>query len=185
MQDEAILDLYFARNERALVETEKQYGAYCKSVIGRIVNPEDTDECFNDMLLAAWQSIPPNRPERFRLYLARIARNLAFNRYKGKKAQKRGSGEIDTALDELAEVLQGKESVEDSLIAKELSASLQRFVADLPERERFLFVQRYFFVCPVNEIAEEIGVSSNHAAVILRRTREKLRISLSEEGYEI
>ena len=49
MEDSGILELYFLRNEQAIQETERKYGAYCKTIAGRILkNREDTEETVND-----------------------------------------------------------------------------------------------------------------------------------------
>lgn len=185
MEDAVLVDLYFARDQRALLETQSIYGSYCRSILSQIVDREDTEECFNDTLMALWRSIPPNRPEKFRLYMAKIARNLAFNRYKEKRADKRGGGEAALVLDELAECLSDTTSTEESVIMSELSQSLNSFVRELPERERTLFVRRYFYADQVQDIAEDLDLSPNHAAVILRRVREKLKKQLVKEGYDV
>ena len=185
MQDTEILDLYFARDERALIETQKQYGAYVTAISSRIVGMEDAEEIVQDTYLAAWNSIPPQRPEHFRLYLARIARNLSFNRYKKERAQKRGGYEIDASLDELSEILPSSSPIDAEIEKKELIRCLGRFALELPERERYLFIQRYFYVRSVNELAEELGLKPNHAAVLLKRVRAKLKDYLEKEGYPL
>ena len=37
MEDETILDLYFAREEQAIAETGKKYGGYCRSIAFNIL----------------------------------------------------------------------------------------------------------------------------------------------------
>ena len=185
MQDNEILDLFFARDQQAIIETQKTYGSYIMAISGRIVCQEDAEEIAQDTLLACWNSIPPNRPEHFRLYLARIARNLSFNRYKKERAVKRGGYEIDSSLDELSEILSGNSEVDQELEQKELVQRLNRFARSLPDRERTLFVERYFNVRPVNELAEEMNITPNHAAVLLKRIRAKLKQQLETEGYQL
>lgn len=52
MTDNEIIELYFARSDRALMETSEKYSNYCTSIARNILqNQEDVDECFNDMLL--------------------------------------------------------------------------------------------------------------------------------------
>lgn len=184
MRDEQIIDLYWRRSEDAVRETEKKYGAYCHAVARNILhNPEDEDECVNDTWLRAWNTMPPMRPARLRMYLAKITRNLAFDCHKARTADKRGGGEIGLILEELEECIPGREDVEETVLAKELETIVGHFVRELPEREGNVFVRRYFFAEPVAEIGRRYGLSANHVMVILSRVRRKLRAHLRQEGY--
>lgn len=67
MNDEELILLFLNRDEDAIRETAKQYGAVLRGVIRNILeSEEDTDECLNDVYLALWQNIPSNRPENLR-----------------------------------------------------------------------------------------------------------------------
>ena len=104
MEDAAIVALYWARDEQALAETATKFGAYCRKIADNILHSaHDVEECENDTWLAAWNSMPDNRPARLAPYLGRITRNLALDRLDKATAQKRGSGQTFAPLDELAE----------------------------------------------------------------------------------
>ena len=93
MEDETILDLYFAREERAIAETGKKYGGYCRAIAHNILrNREDTEECVSDTWLHAWNAMPPQRPSILSSFLGRITRNLSFDRCRRQNAEKRGGG---------------------------------------------------------------------------------------------
>ena len=182
MEDSEIIKLYWNRNQNAVKETEKEYGAYCFSIAENILhNQQDSEECVSDTWLRAWQSIPPQKPTRLKLFLAKITRNLAFDMYRQKTADKRGGGEFSAVLDELAECVAGSDDVEKAFEAKTLRQSLNAFLKNLPQRDRQLFVRRYFYAESVKSIAEEFSMNSNHVSVILRRVRKKLRIYLEQE----
>ena len=183
MDDEAIVELFWRRDERAVAQAQAKYGAYCLAVAARIVSREDAEECVNDTWARAWNAIPPQRPASLRLFLARIARNLALNRREALAAEKRGNGEAALVLDELAECLPGGRSVEASVDARELSAGVGRFVRALPARDAGVFVRRYFFAETAAEIGARYGLSENHVHVILGRTRKKLKAYLTKEGF--
>ena len=184
MEDTDIIKLYFDRNQNALEETRKKYGGYCLSLADRILdNYQDSEECVNDILLAAWNSIPPNRPKVFRMYLAKLTRNRAMNRLKAENALKRGNGEKEMVYEELSEFISDGRSIEDELVANELGQVINRFVADLPEREGDIFIRRYFFVESVKNIAEGYGMSPGNVSVTLNRTRKKLKEYLKNNGY--
>lgn len=183
MTDEEIIDRYFDRNESAIRLSQGRYGAYCRSLIGRILgSPEDVEECLSDLWLRAWESIPPNRPGNLKLYLAKIGRNLACNRLRKQRAVKRGDG-MDAVLEELSECIPGGVSAEDSVRAKELTSAVNRFLRTLPERECNVFVRRCFWAESLDEIAKRYGMRKNTVSVTLHRTRAKLRDYLIKEGY--
>ena len=63
MDDTGIIDLYWARDERAVEETERKYGSYCRSISYRILkNRQDMEECVNYTYVRAWNTKPPQRP---------------------------------------------------------------------------------------------------------------------------
>ncbi len=184
MLDEEILALYFRRDEAAITQTEKKYGAYCRQIASRCLpGAEDCEECVSDVWFRAWNAIPPQRPENFQLYLGAIVRNLAFSRWRKRYAQKRGGAAVELALDELAECIPAPGVPEEIVEARELGEAVDRFLAGLPVRERRIFLWRYYFTASAAEIAARYGLKEAHVAVLLSRTRKKLRTFLEKEGY--
>lgn len=184
MEDSQIIELYFNRKEEAIKETDNKYGSYCFSIAENILhNAEDSEECVSDTWLKAWNAMPPERPTVLCMFLAKITRNLSFNRFHARNAEKRGGGEIHLVLEELAECIANESDTESEYLAKELEQSIRKFVRNLPEREGNVFVRRYFFTEPVAVIAKRYGMSENNVMVVLSRTRKKLRAHLSKEGY--
>ncbi len=182
MTDEEILALYFARSEVAIAATQRKYDGYCRSLIGRLLSsPRDVEETVSDLWLRAWMSIPPNRPENLRLYLARIGRNLACNRLRENSAARRGDGS-QAVLEELSEVLGGN-STEELVDAKELQKAVNCFLRTLSQRECGIFVRRCFYAESTAEIARRYAMRENTVTVTLHRTRKKLRDYLTKEGY--
>ena len=184
MEDSQIIELYFRRKEEAIKETDNKYGSYCFSIAENILhNTEDSEECVSDTWLKAWNAIPPGRPTVLRMFLAKITRNLSFNRFHARNAEKRGGGEIHLVLEELAECIANESDTESEYIAKELEQSIRSFVRKLPEREGNVFVRRYFFTEPIAMIAKRYHMTENYVMVSLSRTRGKLKAHLSKEGY--
>ena len=180
MQDEQILDLYFARDERAIAETEKRFGAECKRLSVSILHSEaDADECVNDTWLKAWNCIPPKRPTPLRAFLLRVTRNLSINRLRYNRSACRDTN-LTVALDELEACIPVPEEH-----SPELAEMLSAFLRTLPEQERLLFMGRYFHALPVEELARRLGLKANTASVKLRRVREALRSYLEERGYRV
>lgn len=184
MEDAQIIELYFQRKEEAIKETHSKYGSYCFAIAENILhNTEDSEECVSDTWLAAWNAMPPQRPTVLRMFLAKITRNLSFNRFHAGNAKKRGGGELNFVLDELAECIAAESDTEAEYMVKELEQSIRLFVRNLPEREGNVFVRRYFFTESVAVIAKRYCLTENNVMVTLSRTRKKLRAHLSKEGY--
>ena len=113
MEDSRIVELYWQKNADAIKETDSKYGAYCFAIADNILhNKEDSEECVNDTWLNAWNAMPPQKPTKLQMFLAKITRNLSFNRFNARSAEKRGGGEIVLVLDELAECLARETDVE-------------------------------------------------------------------------
>lgn len=186
MKDTELIDLYFDRNEQAIVNTQEKYGKYCYSIAFNILyDREDTEECINDTWLRAWNAIPPQKPGKLQLFLGAITRNLAFDRYKSKRAQKRGGGNIEVALDELAECLPSEDTIEDLTIAAELEQTIHKFLKSLPARDCNVFLRRYWYVEDYQSIADRYHMNLNTVKTILFRTRGKLKAHLEQEGIVI
>jgi len=184
MTDDQIVALYWQKDEAALRESELKYGRYCRTLAERILrNAEDAAECVNDVYMRAWESIPPQRPQYLRAFLAKLTRNLAIDRFRAHTAGKRGGGETDAVLDELAEIIGSQDTAESTVTANELGAAVSRFLYSQPRREADVFVRRCFFADSPGEIAKRYGLSEGNVRVILSRTRRKLRAYLESEEY--
>lgn len=183
MQDPQIIDLYWARDERAITESQRSYGSYCHSIAFHILyDRNDADECVNDTWLRAWNAMPPQRPNKLAVFLGTITRNLSLDRWKGKHAMKRGNGEMMLALDELAECVPDRHSTEDAVEAAELERLLNEFLHTLPERECNVFLRRYWYMEEYGEIADRYGMKLNTVKTVLFRTRARLKDYLEKEG---
>ncbi|MBP3238373.1 MAG: sigma-70 family RNA polymerase sigma factor [Lachnospiraceae bacterium] len=186
MDDVQLINLYFERSEAAITETENKYGKYCRTVVGNVLqNAEDAEEVMNDTYLAAWNAIPPAKPNCFKAFIGKIARNLALDRFKRENAQKRGGGEIVGLADELADVLPDKETTESAFEAKELTRHINEFLAAQPKDKRRIFVLRYWYMKSMDEIAESEGLGISNVKVSLMRLRQALKEHLKTEGYEV
>ncbi len=186
MEDENIVRLYWERNEQAIAESSAKYGAYCGAIAGNILESHaDAEECVSDTWLRAWQAMPPHRPALLSVFLGKITRNLAFDRYKQLRREKRGGGQMDAVLDELAECVSGADDPAKTCEARELAAEIDRFLLALPKDKRDLFLLRYWYADSIRRIAEKTGLSENSVSVSLSRVRASLKAHLHERGYDL
>lgn len=184
MEDEAIVTLYWQRSEEAIARTDQKYGRYCHAIAYNILQDHlDSDECVNDTYLSLWQIIPPRRPCLLSALLAKITRNHALDRYKYNRAEKRGSGQVALALDELSECI-GK-SEEEYLEDRALTELLNGFLTSLPQKEKEVFLLRYWYLCSVRQVGQKLGLSESNVKMTLLRSRRQLRALLEKEGVRL
>ena len=184
MLDSQIIELYFARDEQAITATSVKYNSYCMRIAMNILHThEDSEECVNDAYLAAWNSIPPKRPEKLSAYLGRLTRNLSLNRYKALTADRRGGGEFTLSLDELDECV--ADGVTDKQDAEALGKLISEFLYTKPAEVRQVFVRRYFYSDSLTDIADAFGMSLPKVKAMLHRTRLSLREHLEKNGINI
>ena len=183
MEDMQIVDLYFARSEKAIDETARKYGKYLFSIAYNILSSNwDSEETVNDTYLGAWNSIPPHRPQRLSTYLGKITRRISLDKWKSLHTRKRGGGEVVLALEELDECIASGETPQQQVETQELTQQLNVFIKALPEIEQQVFVCRYWYLYSVKTIAKQFDFSESKVKSMLSRTRNKLKNHLQKEG---
>lgn len=186
MNDSEIIELYFARDERAISETQGKYDSYLRTVSGKIIkSSEDVSECVNDTYLGAWNAIPPTRPNIFRIFLARITRNLSLKKLRSAYAEKRGGGEAALTLDELEEVVESGSRIDEELEAKELAGMIDEFLAGRAVVDRKIFISRYWYFDSIKEIADRFSFTESKVKMTLKRSRDDLKSYLETRGVVI
>lgn len=184
MDDERILELFWARDERALAETSARYGQLCRRLARNIVgNDAEAQECVNDALLAAWNSIPPARPQYFCAYLCKIVRNLALKRLEHNMAQKRTPNAL-LPLDGLEDILPD-EAANSGTTEQELGQLIGAFLRTQRPEARNVFLRKYWYFDSIAAIATRYGMTESKIKVLLHRTRNALRNYLKEEGISL
>ena len=184
MEDKQIVELYWARQENAISETDKKYGRYCYYIAnGILCSDEDSKEVVNDTYLKLWNTIPTKRPEALKPYVGMISSQTALDRYEARGAAKRGSGQIPAVLDELAECIPDSSTCDDIGDNIALSDAMNRFIASLPKKTRNIFLKRYFYLVSVTDVAKEYSMSESSVGMLMLRTRKKLKHFLQKEGF--
>ena len=186
MEDNQIVDLYWARSEKAISETSNKYGHYCYYIAYNILHSkEDSEECVNDTYLNAWNAMPDQRPNILSAFLGRITRNLSLQRWEKYTAQKRGAGQVPLALDELQDCIPATDKTDHIIDDLMLADLLNRFLASLTAEKRIIFMRRYWYLCPVAEIASDFAISESKVKMSLLRSRNELKLLLTKEGIDL
>ena len=186
ISDEDIIELYFARDERAIKETDKKYNNYLISVAYAILhNNSDSEECLNDTYIGAWNAIPPARPRVLLAFLSEIMRRIAINRYKSDRRKKRIPPEIIDPLPELEGFLADAEDIYSDIEAKELGESINAYIKTLSKRRRYIFMSRYYYLRKIDDIAKVLSLSPSTVSKEIFAIKDGLRKKLESEGYTI
>lgn len=180
ISDEAIIALYWNRDEKAIEETDFKYRNYLYSIAYNIVHGRpDCEECLSDTYLAAWNAMPPSKPNVLKAFLTTIARRIAINLYHSNLRQ----SEMTVSLSELEDFLSDDESVDSQFDAKELGRVISDFMRHLSQRRRFIFMSRYYAAEPIDTIAKELDLSRSMVNKELAAIRKALKRKLESEGY--
>lgn len=184
MEDTQIIELYFARNPQAIQETGQKYGRLCFSVAHNILHSaEDSEECVNDTYLGAWNTIPPQNPNRLMAFLCKITRNLSLKRLDYNTAQKR-SPELLISFEELESVLPD-EAIQSRISDEDIAGAISRFLQTESAESRTVFLRRYWFCDSIKSIAQRYSFRESKVKSILYRTRTRLKDYLVKEGIAL
>ena len=174
MEDYQIVDLYWARKEKAIDETEKKYGKMLHSLSYSLLSShEDAEECVNDTYLGAWNTMPSARPMYLGSFLSKITRRLSIDRWRREHREKRGG--VAGVIEELTDCIPDEDTPAREYERGLLRGELNAFLRTLPEEKRAIFVRRYFYAQEIRTIAQEVGVSEANVKIVLHRLREQLK----------
>lgn len=183
MEDLQIIALYENRKEEAVRETDRKYGRLLYAQAGNILpDRRDREEAVSDTYVRVWNAIPPEKPLCFKAWLLKLARRLCIDRFRALNSEKRRSTEYALSLEELGDCISGSEDLMDALREKELRHAIDRFLRQLPQRERTVFLCRYFFADPIKTIASQYDLKEANVKTLLYRTRQSLKQYLQQEG---
>ena len=183
--DEKIIDMYWQRNPDAIQETDRKYGPLLRNVAYNILSDSlDCEECKNDTFLKIWNTIPSTRPTAFPAFIMQIMRQIAIDRYREKSRKKRIPSQLTISLEELESISSGP-SVEEAYEAKELGRLITEYVESLHERQRYIFIDRYYFAEPVEKTASDLSISVQAAYRELRKIKQGLKEYLERNGVRI
>ena len=186
MEDEAIVSLYWQREESAIRETERKYDRYLTKIAWNILaDREDSRESINDTYLVAWNSMPPHRPGVLSTYLGKITRRISIDRFRCRTRQKRGGSEYELSLSELGDCVSGGNTTEEIVNVKLLADAIGIFLRLQSEEARNAFIGRYYYLDSVREVAAYCGMSESKCKTLLHRTRLALKDYLRKEGFAV
>lgn len=184
MTDIDIIRLLWIRDEIAIEELEINYGHYCRQISWEIVqNREDVSECLNDTWWKTWCSVPENRPDSLRAYVARITRNLSLNKIIHNKAWKRGYGKISVIEQEVGDLI-GEDAISRMIDRDDFVQRLNGFLEKQTRTDRMIFVLRFWYMETPREIAKHMGLKEKNVYNTLYQMRKRFRVYWKQSGKE-
>ncbi len=183
LSDSEIVSLYWERDEKAIFYTQNQYGGLCKAISGRILrDPRDVEECLNDMLVATWNTIPPQKPNSLKLYICKLIRRISLNRVAYNDAHKRDARKT-ISFEEIESDLQNAFSDQhDFTDQDELTELLNRYLSQISEKKRVVLVLRFWHCMSIEEIAQKTDININTVKAILSRELRAMKVYFEKNG---
>ena len=184
--DERIVELYWQRDQNAIKETDKKYGKMLIRIAYNILHDmSDCEECQNDTYLRIWNAIPPNRPNPFSAFIYKIMRNSAINKYKEKSRKSRIPSEFTVSIEDLEDSLHSAESPESEISAKELSELINHYLSGLSDRQKYIFIGRFYMGDTLETIAEELKINASTVQRETEKIKKGLKAYLERSGYHV
>ena len=184
LEDSKIIDLFWARDEDAIGQTDAAYGRRLHVLAYRILNSqEDAEESVSHTYMKAWEIIPPQRPNHFYAFIASICRHLSLHRVNWNLAAKRNA-EIVSLTEEM-ELCIPDTRRDSEWEDREIGRVMDAFLESLPKETRLIFLRRYWHMDTIVEIAARYGMTESKVKMQLSRTRAKLRTYLEQEGIQV
>lgn len=109
-------------------------------------------------------------------------RNIATDKYYEKTNKKRIPSELTVSMEESEDFISHNENPDDELLAKELGKMISCFLRSLNERDRYIFMSRFYLVEPTWVIAKELNVTESAIYKKLTKLKADLKIFLKKKG---
>ncbi len=184
--DEQIIDLYWERNEKAIQLTADKYGQFLYRIAYNILHDRlDCEECQNDTYLGVWNTIPPNRPDVFSIFISRIMRNIACKKYKEKTRKKRIPSEMTVSMDELEDILHSDDSPDAEYLAEELGKMTNEYLGTLTDRQQYIFIGRFYMGDKLEVIANELNINVSTVHREIEKIQQGLKSYLERNGVYV
>lgn len=179
--DDAIVDLFLARDEEAIGAVMEKYGKLLFTVCNGILrSPPDAEECVNDTYSTLWKTIPPNKPYgRLKGYICKTAifhSNNAVRKNARRSGVTYGTDELNDIADREADI--GREEDRETIV------KINDFLGKRSKEERLIFVKKFSFEFTDAQIADEQGISLSTVKNTIRKLRKELKKYLKGDGDE-
>ena len=147
----------------------------CRKLLGSADKAQDAASETFLRVQKAMNGYNPTLP--FERWVLSIAGRLCVDRLRRRKVER--SIFRDEAIEEREATASGPSPLE-AMVAKEERQALRDAVDGLAERYRLALTLRYYTGLGYEEIAETLGVTRKHVAVLIHRARQEVRKALKQ-----
>lgn len=138
---------------------------------------EDSMDIMQEAYIRVWRSLHSfNGTSPFTAWFRRILRNLAIDWLRRKKGRQVDLLEVVTVSD--------SSNPGSILENKQLAGIIRHWIPTLPRIQQKIFIMRDMEGLSVREVQEESGLSESTIKTNLYHARQKLRIHLTQYGYQ-
>ena len=184
--DEKIIDMYWQRDPDAIQETENKYGHLLHKVAYNILyDTLDCEECRNDTYLRIWNSIPSDKPTAFSAFVIRIMRRIAIDRYRMKSSKKRIPSQLTVSIEDLKQSISNDLPVEEAYDAKMVGGLITRYIRGLSDRQKYIFMDRYYMAESVEKTAADLSISVRTTYREIEKIKQGLKEYLERNGVYV
>lgn len=177
MDDKEILDLYTSgQRERAFREIVESYSERLYWHVRRFLcSHEDTDDLLQEIFVKIWTALPSFRAEsQLYTWIYRIATNETLNFLNKQKV--RAALRFESLSDKLVDRID-----EDPWFnGDHLQRNLMKAVQKLPEKQRLVFIMRWFEDLSYEDISEILGTSVGALKASYHFAAEKIKAELKK-----
>ncbi len=186
LSDGMIIEMYWKREERAIKETDIKYGQFLFRIAYGILHDRlDCEECQNDTYLGIWKAIPPTKPVVFPAFITQIMRRIAINKYKEKTSKKRIPSELTASIEDYKSILASSDTVDSEYASEEVGRIINEYVNDLPERQQYIFIGRFYMAESVENIANDLNIAIATVYRELDKIKQGLKLHLEKNEVYI
>ena len=165
IEDKDIVEMFLARNENAIAESRKKYGAKLQRISYNITADRSAaEEVENDTYFTAW--------------------NISLNICRSRSRLKRNAHIVELS-EEMEQCIPSDENIADKLDGDILAEKISGFLMTKSEEKRGIFMRRYWFLDSMESISKRFGLKESNVKTVLFRLRNELKEYLEREGYNL
>ena len=184
--DEKIIDMFWQRDPDAIQETDNKYGPLLQKIAYNILYDSlDCEECRNDTYLRIWNSIPSEKPTAFSAFVIRIMRRIAIDRYRMKSSKRRIPSQLTVSIEDLKHSISNELSVEEAYNVKVVGELITNYIRGLNDRQRYIFMDRYYMAEPVEKTAADLSISVRTTYREIEKIKQGLKEYLEGNGVYV
>ena len=169
------------KDEKTFEHIMDTFGHYVATIIYNVskgtLTKEDVEETTSDVFITLWKNAEKVQEGKLKSYIGCIAKTRALNKVDSVR---------NKAVVNIEEFdLEDDFSISDETEKKDVTKEVRRVVDELTEPDREIIIRFYYYYQTAAEIAEIMEMNKETVKTRLRRTKEKIKKTLTERGFAL